>query len=39
MAIPTTMGLDIRRSAFLAGLDRAGRLEPHQGLHAVIFDP
>jgi hypothetical protein len=39
MATPTTMGLDIRRAAFLAKLDSAGRLEPHQGLHAVIFDP
>jgi hypothetical protein len=39
MATATTMGLDLRRSAFVAALSSASRLGSQTGLHAVIFDP
>lgn len=39
MRLPTSMGLDIGRPAFLAALDQAGRLAAGTGLRAVIFDP
>jgi hypothetical protein len=37
MRVPTTMGLDLTRAEFLAGLGRASQLAPVTGYGAVVF--
>lgn len=39
MRAATTMGLDLSRAEFVAGLERAAAAAPAAGLGAVIFDP